>query len=153
MKEGKKVIAVLPAYNAEQTLERTLHDIPKDLFDLVILVDDASRDGTVALARKLGLHVVVHPRNRGYGGNQKTCYRTALERGADIVVMIHPDYQYDPTCSPSLVAPILAGEADCVLGSRMLRSPERKGNMGNMPWWKFIGNKVLSGVENLVFGD
>ncbi|MEK7765465.1 MAG: glycosyltransferase family 2 protein [bacterium] len=148
MKDGKKLAAILPAYNAEKTLERTIADIPAGLFDDLILVDDASRDGTVALARKLGLHVVVHPRNRGYGGNQKTCYRTALERGADVVVMIHPDYQYDPTLSPEMVAPILAGQADCVLGSRMLGAALK----GRMPVWKYIGNKFLTGVENLAFG-
>ncbi len=148
MKEGRKLIAVLPAYNAEKTLELTLADIPKDLFDRVILVDDCSRDGTVALARRLGLKVIVHEKNLGYGGNQKTCYREALADGADIVVMIHPDYQYDPTLAPDLVAPILEGRADCVLGSRMMRDEALK---GKMPLWKYIGNKMLTGIENLVF--
>ena len=150
MKDGKKIVAVLPAYNAEKTLERTLADIPKDLFDEIILVDDASRDGTVELAKKLGgMHVIVHERNKGYGGNQKTCYGTALKMGADIAVMIHPDYQYDPTLAPDLVGPILAGQADCVLGSRMMRDTALK---GKMPVWKYIGNKILTGLENLGFG-
>jgi glycosyltransferase involved in cell wall biosynthesis len=150
MKDGKRIVAVLPAYNAEKTLKMTLDDIPKDLFDEIVLVDDASRDRTVELARELGLkHVIVHPKNRGYGGNQKTCYKTALGLGADIVVMIHPDYQYDPTLAPELVNPILEGRADCVLGSRLMRDEALK---GKMPVWKYIGNKFLTGMENLVFG-
>src|SRR5437762_13951701 len=115
-----KIAVVMPAYNAEKTLARTYADIPMHTVDDVILVDDASRDQTVAEARRLGLHVVVHPKNRGYGGNQKTCYRTALERGADIVVMVHPDHQYDPTVIPHLVEPLLEGRCDAVFGSRML---------------------------------
>jgi len=149
MREGKKVAAVMPAYNAERTLERTYHDIPKDLFDSLILVDDASRDRTVEIARRLGLQVIVHPKNRGYGGNQKTCYRAALDAGADIIVMIHPDYQYDPTLAPELVAPILDGRADCVLGSRMMGDTALK---GKMPVWKYVGNKFLTGIENACFG-
>lgn len=149
-KEGKKIVAVLPAYNAEKTLERTLADIPQGLFDELILVDDASKDGTVALARRLGsLHVIVHEKNTGYGGNQKTCYKAALDLGADVVVMIHADYQYDPTLAPELVAPILAGEADCVLGSRMMRDEALK---GRMPVWKYVGNKLLTWIENTGFG-
>ncbi|MEK7474377.1 MAG: glycosyltransferase family 2 protein [Candidatus Coatesbacteria bacterium] len=150
MKDGKRIVAVLPAYNAEKTLKATLDDIPKDLFDEIVLVDDASKDGTVALARQLGLkHIVVHPKNRGYGGNQKTCYKTALDLGADIAVMIHPDFQYDPTLAPELVQPILDGKADCVLGSRMMRDTALK---GKMPVWKYVGNKFLTGLENLAFG-
>ena len=150
MRDGKRIVAVLPAYNAEKTLKMTLDDIPKDLFDEIILVDDASKDRTVELARELGLkHVVVHPMNRGYGGNQKTCYKTALDLGADVVVMIHPDFQYDPTLAPELVTPILEGKADCVLGSRLMRDEALK---GKMPVWKYIGNKFLTGMENLVFG-
>jgi glycosyltransferase involved in cell wall biosynthesis len=149
MREGKKVAAVMPAYNAERTLERTYNDIPKDLFDILILVDDASRDRTVEIARRLGLQVIVHPRNRGYGGNQKTCYRAALDAGADIIVMIHPDYQYDPTLAPELVAPIIEGRADCVLGSRMMGDTALK---GKMPVWKYVGNKFLTGIENVCFG-
>lgn len=148
-KRGKRVVAVLPAYNAEKTLERTLADIPKGLFDDIILVDDCSRDGTVALAKKLGLKVFVHPKNRGYGGNQKTCYREALAAGADVAVMIHPDFQYDPRLAADLVEPLLEGRADCVLGSRLLRDEALK---GRMPVWKYVGNKFLTGLENLGFG-
>src|SRR5512141_2791409 len=117
----KKVIAVLPAYNAEKTLQATYDDIPKDWVDEILLVDDCSRDSTVELARKLGLKVVVHNQKRGYGGNQKTRYRTAMdEMGGDIRVMVHPDHQYDPTIIPHLVAPLLKDECDAVFGSRML---------------------------------
>ena len=146
---GKKVIVILPAYNAARTLERTLQELPPGGADEVILVDDASRDNTVALARQLGLVVLVHPRNRGYGGNQKTCYAEALRRGADVVLMLHPDYQYDPALAPAMVAPILRGEADLVLGSRML---EDKALLGKMPLWRYAGNKFLTGLENWVFG-
>src|SRR5215468_9968830 len=104
----------MPAYNAEQTLERTYADVPKTHVDDIILVDDGSRDRTVEIARRLGIHVVVHPKNRGYGGNQKTCYKTALERGADVVIMVHPDHQYDPKVIPDLVAPLVAGQCDAV---------------------------------------
>src|SRR5262245_28801540 len=117
--KSKKVTAVLPAYNAERTLERTVADIPRDWVDEIILVDDRSRDGTVALAQKLGLVGIRHEKNRGYGGNQKTCYAEAIKRGADVVVMVHPDYQYDPTYIPGLIAPILEGKSDAVFGSRM----------------------------------
>lgn len=151
MMNGKKLAAVLPAYNAEKTLKMTLDDIPKGLFDEIILVDDASKDGTVELAKQLGIkHVIVHPKNRGYGGNQKTCYQTALDLGADIAVMIHPDYQYDPTLAPELIKPIVDGRADCVLGSRMMTDTALK---GKMPVWKYIGNKFLTGLENLAFGS
>jgi len=149
MKKGKRIIAVLPAYNAEKTLERTLADIPAGLFDDIILVDDFSRDNTVALARRLGLKVFVHPENRGYGGNQKTCYREALAAGADVVVMIHPDYQYDPRLAADLVDPIVEGRADCVLGSRLLKDEALK---GKMPLWKYAGNKMLTAIENTGFG-
>jgi glycosyltransferase involved in cell wall biosynthesis len=143
-----KIAVVMPAYNAEKTLERTYADIPMQTVDDVILVDDASRDRTVEEARRLGLHVVVHPKNRGYGGNQKTCYRTALERGADIVVMVHPDHQYDPTVIPDLVGPLLAGECDAVFGSRMLGG---RPIQGGMPKWKYLGNIFLTAVENATF--
>jgi glycosyltransferase involved in cell wall biosynthesis len=138
----------MPAYNAEQTLERTHADIPAHAVDDVILVDDRSRDRTVEVARKLGLHVVEHARNRGYGGNQKTCYRTALERGADIVVMVHPDHQYDPRVIPDLIAPLVAGECDAVFGSRMLGG---RPIQGGMPKWKYMGNIFLTAVENATF--
>ena len=147
---SKKVAAVLPAYNAEKTLERTVADIPRDWVDEIILVDDASRDGTEALAQRLGLIVVRHEKNRGYGGNQKTCYAEALKRGADVVVMVHPDYQYDPTYIPGLIAPILEGRADAVFGSRMFI---RKGALeGGMPYWKFFANLFLTTIANLVLG-
>ena len=122
MIHGKRVCVVLPAYNAERTLERTVEEIPRDIADDLILVDDASGDRTAELARRLGLHTVVHASNLGYGGNQKTCYREALERGADIVIMVHPDHQYDPSVIPRLIQPIMSGECDACFGSRMLIS-------------------------------
>jgi glycosyltransferase involved in cell wall biosynthesis len=143
-----KVAVVMPAYNAEKTLARTFADIPKDSVDDVILVDDGSSDNTVAEARRLGLHVVEHARNRGYGGNQKTCYSTALERGADIVVMVHPDHQYDPTVIPHLVEPLLEGQCDAVFGSRMLGG---RPIQGGMPKWKYLGNIFLTAIENATF--
>jgi glycosyltransferase involved in cell wall biosynthesis len=142
------IVVVMPAYNAAKTLERTYHDIPKEIVDHVILVDDVSRDETVEIAQRLGLQVEVHRQNRGYGGNQKTCYRLALAAGADIVVMVHPDYQYDPTRIPAVVAPIVAGSADMVLGSRLLGDPLA----GGMPRWKFVANRFLTGLENRAFG-
>jgi glycosyltransferase involved in cell wall biosynthesis len=147
-KRGQKVIVVMPAYNAEKTLERTLNDIPRDWVDEIILVDDASRDGTVELARKLGLRVFVHDRNRGYGGNQKTCYREALKLGGQIMVMIHPDHQYDPTVIPQLVQPLLEGRCDAMFGSRMLGGKPLE---GGMPKWKYFANIFLTAVENAVF--
>jgi glycosyltransferase involved in cell wall biosynthesis len=143
-----KVVIVMPAYNAALTLERTYADIPHDLVDHVILVDDVSADQTVDIARRLGLEVITHRQNLGYGGNQKTCYDRALDWGADVVVMLHPDYQYDATRIPALVAPILAGEADLMLGSRFLGDPLA----GGMPGWKYVSNRFLSGVENIAFG-
>jgi glycosyltransferase involved in cell wall biosynthesis len=148
MKRAKKVIVVMPAFNAEKTLERTLDDIPRDWVDEIILVDDVSRDGTVALARKLGLTVFVHEKNRGYGANQKTCYAEALKRGGDIMVMVHPDHQYDPTVLPGLVQPILDGACDAVFGSRMLGGRPLE---GGMPKWKYLANIFLTAVENATF--
>ncbi len=144
----KKVIVVMPAYNAEKTLERTLDDIPREWVDEIILVDDASRDGTVALARRLGLRVFVHENNRGYGGNQKTCYTEALKLGGDIMVMIHPDHQYDPTVIPQLVQPLLDGTCDAVFGSRMLGGRPLE---GGMPKWKYLANIFLTAAENATF--
>ncbi|HEX9940469.1 MAG TPA: glycosyltransferase family 2 protein [Thermoanaerobaculia bacterium] len=144
----KKVCVVMPAYYAEKTLERTYRDLPLDWVDDIILVDDASRDRTVDIARSLGLHTVVHPRNRGYGGNQKTCYREALTRGADIVVMVHPDHQYDPRYIPDLVAPLCADECDAVFGSRMLGGRPIE---GGMPKWKYLANLFLTAVANATF--
>jgi glycosyltransferase involved in cell wall biosynthesis len=143
-----RVVIVMPAYNAARTLERTWADIPHDLVHHVILVDDVSKDETVDVARSLGLEVIVHRQNRGYGGNQKTCYDRALEWGAGVVVMLHPDYQYDATRIPELVAPIVAGERDLMLGSRFLGDPIA----GGMPKWKFVSNRFLTGVENMAFG-
>ncbi len=145
----QKVIAVLPAYNAEKTLERTVADIPRDVVDEIILVDDASKDNTVAIAKKLGLTVFQHKKNRGYGANQKTCYEKALEHGADIAVMCHPDYQYDPKIIPQLVEPILRGEADAVFGSRMMKGGALE---GGMPLWKHNANILLTAFENVLLG-
>lgn len=138
----------MPAYNAAMTLERTYADIPHDLIDRIILVDDVSRDQTVEVARKLGLDVIIHRQNLGYGGNQKTCYDAALAAGADVVVMLHPDYQYDATRIPDLIAPIARGEADLMLGSRFLGDPLA----GGMPRWKYVSNRFLTGLENAAFG-
>ncbi|HKG57316.1 MAG TPA: glycosyltransferase family 2 protein [Candidatus Limnocylindrales bacterium] len=142
------VVVVMPAYNAAMTLERTYADIPHDLVDRIILVDDVSKDETVAIAKNLGLDVIVHRQNRGYGGNQKTCYDAALGVGAQVVVMLHPDYQYDATRIPALIAPIQAGEKDLMLGSRFLGDPIA----GGMPKWKYISNRFLTIVENVAFG-
>jgi glycosyltransferase involved in cell wall biosynthesis len=143
-----RVVVVMPAYNAARTLERTYRDIPHEIVDKIILVDDVSRDDTVAIARQLGLDVIIHRQNLGYGGNQKTCYDAALEAGADAVVMLHPDYQYDATRIPDLVAPILRDEKDLMLGSRFLGDPLA----GGMPRWKYVSNRFLTGTENLAFG-
>jgi glycosyltransferase involved in cell wall biosynthesis len=143
-----KIVIVLPAYNAEQTLARTLAEIPSEYRQHIILVDDASTDNTVEVARKAGLTVFVHPKNRGYGGNQKTCYTEALKMGADIVVMLHPDHQYDAAVIPDLVCPILDGRADAVFGSRMLGGRPME---GGMPWWKYIANIFLTAFANVVF--
>jgi glycosyltransferase involved in cell wall biosynthesis len=141
-----KIIIVMPAYNAARTLEKTYHALPQGSYDEIILVDDASSDNTVEIASKLNIIAVRHRKNRGYGGNQKTCYTKALEEGAAIVVMLHPDYQYDPTIVTDLVKPILRDEADVVLASRMLDNPLK----GGMPLYKFIANKTLTWLENLV---
>jgi glycosyltransferase involved in cell wall biosynthesis len=145
---SKKVIVVMPAYNAEKTLERTLDDVPRDWVDEIILVDDHSRDRTVEIARRLGLRVFVHEKNKGYGGNQKTCYREALRLGGDIMVMVHPDHQYDPTVIPQLITPLLNDECDAVFGSRMLGGRPLE---GGMPKWKYLGNIFLTAMENAMF--
>jgi glycosyltransferase involved in cell wall biosynthesis len=147
----QRVIAVMPAYNAERTLAATLADIPAGSVDEVILVDDGSKDQTVRIAHEMGLTVIVHPRNRGYGGNQKTCYREALARGADIIVMIHPDYQYDSRVIPHAVGFIELGICDVVLGSR-IRSRE-EALRGGMPVWKYVSNRFLTTVENVALGQ
>ena len=147
--ERPKVVVVMPAYNAARTLHMTYADLPHDMVDRVILVDDASSDETARIAREIGLELFVHDRNYGYGANQKTCYREALRAGADIVVILHPDYQYDPTLLPEIIRPIMAGENDVVLGSRLMGvHPIRQG----MPWWKYYSNRALTVLENLVFG-
>lgn len=145
-----RVIVVMPAYNAARTLAKTYGDLPRDSIHEVILVDDVSSDNTVEVARRLNIKCLVHQQNTGYGGNQKTCYREALQAGADIVVMLHPDNQYDATRVPSMVAPIAAGEADMVLGSRLLEG-RAAALAGGMPWWKYVSNRFLTTIENLVF--
>src|SRR3989338_2870847 len=150
IKNKPKVIVVLPAYNAGATLRRTVDAIPKNTVDDIILVDDKSRDDTLAVARRLGLKTFAHPENRGYGGNQKTCYREALKLGADIVVMVHPDFQYDPSFIPEMIQPIARGECEAVFGSRMYL--KRNARLGGMPYWKFVANIFLTRLENLVLG-
>jgi len=143
------LIVVMPAYNAARTLEKTYNDLPRDLVDKIILVDDVSQDETVEIAHRLGLKVVIHIQNKGYGGNQKTCYLEALREGAEIVVMLHPDYQYDSRLVPGLIGPIQEGKADLVLGSRFLSGTPLA---GGMPLYKYIANHFLTLVENLVLG-
>ncbi|PIY79887.1 MAG: glycosyl transferase family 2 [Candidatus Pacebacteria bacterium CG_4_10_14_0_8_um_filter_43_12] len=146
-----KVVAVMPAYNAAKTLEKTLADLPKDVINEIILVDDHSTDQTAQLARKLGLTVVEHPQNRGYGGNQKTCYTLALSNGADVVVMIHPDYQYDSSLADKMVLPIIKRKVDVMLGSRIRTRKEALA--GGMPLYKYLGNRFLTLVENFLLGQ
>jgi glycosyltransferase involved in cell wall biosynthesis len=148
--EGRRIVVVLPAYNAAKTLRQTLDAIPRQVVDEILLTDDASRDDTVNLSRSLGIPTLVHERNRGYGGNQKTCYRAALEMGADIVVMLHADYQYSPRLVPAMASMIASGEYDVVLGSRILG----KGALaGGMPLYKYIANRALTFIENLLLGE
>ena len=146
-----KVVITMPAYHAEGTLEQTVADIPAGVADELILVDDASGDRTVEVARAIGgIEVFVHQTNRGYGGNQKTCYTRALERGADIVVLLHPDYQYDPKAVPLLIAPILAGHADMTFGSRFAGQGDPR--RGGMPGYRYFGNRLTTIAENLLLG-
>ena len=144
-----KVVVVMPAYNAGRTLRMTYEELPKEHVHLVILVDDGSTDSTLEVARSLDLQVFVHDRNYGYGANQKTCYTEALKAGADIIVMVHPDYQYDPTLVPQIIAPIVRGEADLVLGSRLKHGSALE---QGMPWWKYFSNLFLTSLENWIFG-
>lgn len=144
-----QVVVVMPAYNAAKTLERTYRDIPLDVVDEVILVDDVSADETVEIAERLRLDVIMHIQNKGYGGNQKTCYVEALKRGADVVVMLHPDYQFDSTLITQLIAPILGGEVELMLGSRLLDGGDRT-LAGGMPFWKYVSNRFLTLCENQV---
>lgn len=149
MINNKTVMVVMPAYRAAKTLEVTWQAIPHDVVDHVVLVDDASDDDTVARARELGIPVFLHEANQGYGGNQKTCYRLALERNADIVVMLHPDYQYEPRLVTAMAGMIASGVYDMVIGSRILG---RGALIGGMPWWKYVANRVLTAAENLLLG-
>jgi len=150
-KRRHKIVAVMPAYNAESTLAATLADMPVGSVDEIILVDDGSKDRTVPVARDMGLTVIQHPKNKGYGGNQKTCYRHALERGADIVVMIHPDYQYDSRVIPHAVGFIELGICDVVVGSRIRSRDEAL--KGGMPKYKYFSNRILTAIENMALGQ
>jgi glycosyltransferase involved in cell wall biosynthesis len=150
MLDRRKICVVMPAYNAESTLARTVEEVPRPPVDDIIVVDDRSSDGTVEVARRLGLHTIVHERNRGYGGNQKTCYREALARGADIVVMVHPDYQYTPKLVPALASCISSGLYDVALGSRILGGRTLQ---GGMPVYKYVANRGLTFVENVLLGE
>ncbi len=151
MLNGQKIVVVMPAYNAARTLRRTYDEVmAQGIVDLVIVVDDASHDDTVAIARTLEHTVVeVHPTNRGYGANQKTCYRAALAAGADIVVMIHPDYQYTPQLLIAMASMVASGLYPCVLASRILGGGAMR---GGMPWWKYVSNRLLTAAENLLMG-
>lgn len=149
MVNGARVMVVLPAYNAERTLAATLRDVPPGVVDEFLLVDDASNDGTIAEAKRLGVPYLIHLENRGYGGNQKTCYAEALRRGADIVIMLHPDYQYSPKLIGAMAWLVASGEFDVVLGSRILGTGALK---GGMPLYKYVANRVLTLVENILLG-
>jgi glycosyltransferase involved in cell wall biosynthesis len=146
---NRRVAVVLPAYNAAKTLARTCAEIPRDIVDDLILTDDASGDDTVAISTSLGLHTIRHPRNRGYGGNQKTCYAAALERGADIVVMLHPDYQYSPKLVPAMAAMLVSDHYDAVLASRILGGGALA---GGMPAYKYVANRALTFTQNVLMG-
>lgn len=147
---GKKVVVVMPAYRAESTLEKTYAEVPRDLVDEVIVVDDASTDRTVEVAQRLGLPCIVHEKNLGYGANQKTCYREALKRGADIIIMVHPDYQYTPKLIPAMAGMVGSGLYDVVLGSRILG---RGALQGGMPFYKYFSNRCLTAFQNLFLGQ
>lgn len=147
---NKKLIVVMPAYNAEKTLLQTYNELPHEYVDEVILVDDASSDRTAKLASELGIRTVIHRENKGYGANQKTCYREALRHGADIVVMVHPDYQYSPRLVTAMASMIVSGHYDVVLGSRILGGNALK---GGMPLYKYIANRLLTFVENVMLGE
>lgn len=145
-----KVVVCMPAYRAALTIAKTLHALPPGCADELLVVDDASPDNTVEVARRLGLPVIVHPVNRGYGGNQKTCYDEALRRGADIVVLLHPDFQYDPASVPALVKPLAEGRADFTFGSRFAAGGNPRA--GGMPLYRYVGNRLTTAVENLALG-
>lgn len=146
-----RTIVVMPAHNAARTLEATVGAIPREYVDELLLVDDSSTDDTLAVAERLSITTVWHPHNAGYGANQKTCYLHALQRGADVVVMLHPDGQYAPDLIPAMIAPIVAGDADLVLGSRFLPSP-RSALRGGMPWYKWVANLGLTAIQNRIMG-
>jgi glycosyltransferase involved in cell wall biosynthesis len=146
---NKKIVVVMPAYNAARTIEMTYREIPLDLVDEVVVTDDASGDETVEVARRLGLHTIVHEKNRGYGGNQKTCYNAALELGADVVVMLHPDYQYTPKLLAPMIGMITDGPFDAVLGSRILGGSALA---GGMPYYKYVANRFLTATQNFLGG-
>jgi len=150
MLSGQRIVVVMPAYRAEKTLERTYRAVPHEIVDEVILTDDASDDATAALARKLGIHTLVHERNRGYGGNQKTCYLEALRHGAEVVVMLHPDYQYEPRLVTAMASMIASGVYDVVLGSRILGGTAMA---GGMPAWKYAANRLLTAAQNAALGS
>lgn len=150
MLNGKKIVVVMPAYNAERTLRRVYDEIPRDIVDDIVLTDDKSKDKTVDVARTLNLKVFVHDKNKGYGGNQKTCYTEALKLGADVVVMLHPDYQYPPRLITAMAALITSGVFDVVLGSRILGN---KALQGGMPLYKYISNRLLTLAENNIIGE
>lgn len=150
MINGRKVAVVLPAYNAALTLKQTYDELPHDIVDDVILTDDCSRDETSRISRELGIHTLVHDKNRGYGGNQKTCYRAALDRGADIVVMVHPDYQYTPRLVTAMASMIASDQFDAVLASRILGTGALK---GGMPLYKYIANRCLTFAQNVLMGQ
>jgi len=145
MFHGHRIVVVMPAYNAARTIERTTREIPMDLVDEIVVTDDASRDDTVDVARQLGLRTLVHDRNRGYGGNQKTCYTEALRLGADVVVMLHPDYQYTPRLLPAMIGLVTDGPFDVVLGSRVLGG---RALAGGMPLYKYVANRALTAAQN-----
>jgi glycosyltransferase involved in cell wall biosynthesis len=147
--EGKRIVVVLPAYKAAKTIRSTYQDLPRGIVDEIILVDDASTDDTVAVAKELGLRVFVHSRNLGYGANQKTCYREALRSGADVVLMLHPDYQYDPRLATAMAGMVCSGIYDVVLGSRILGGGARS---GGMPFYKYLSNRFLTAFQNLLLG-
>jgi glycosyltransferase involved in cell wall biosynthesis len=147
--DGKRIAVVMPAYNAEKTLRQTYAEVAREFVDDVILVDDKSSDRTIEVAKELGLHVLAHDKNRGYGGNQKTCYQAAIDRGADVVVMLHPDYQYTPKLLPAMVTPIVYGVFDVMLGSRILGGSALE---GGMPLYKYVANRFLTLVENILLG-
>ncbi len=150
MLEGKKIVVVMPAYNAEKTLKKTWEEIPADIVDEILVTDDHSRDRTVEVARGLGIDVYAHEKNKGYGANQKTCYREALKKGADIVIMLHPDYQYPPKLITAMAGLVSSGMFDVVLGSRILGG---RALSGGMPLYKYICNRLLTFVENLLLGQ